>query len=389
MSRIVWKGPFIDEKIYYNIIEKKNTLICSRNLIITPNLIGLNLFVHNGKNLLKIKIIEDMIGHKFGEFSFTKKKFSFKKKKNKMGQKINPYLFRLGFKDNLWNSNYINYNFEELSLFVYQDIQIKNYIYKFFKQNKIFLHFCKIFRSQTELFIFISFYVSSKSINFITQINLIQKIYLNILNKKNLKKKKLIRRLWVIFLLKKKINTKENSYKNFDFIEQLLECLSIFTKKNLDINIILQQINNKNLFLRFYHKTKFLKSIIIKLRKYSNSLFFKESLNILSIVITKKNSAKLIAEFLAFQFSVIKKHNYFLNFLKRALILLVTSNFSSIQGLKILIKGRLNGKLRAKSRLLLIGKIPLQTINSKISYSTSVSYSLYGTFGFKIWICEK
>ena len=93
-----------------------------------------------------------------------------------MGQKINPYNFRLGFKDNLWNSNHINSNFEEFSLFVYQDIQIKNYIYKFFKQNKIHLHFCKIFRSQTELFIFISFYVSSKSINLITQINLIQKI---------------------------------------------------------------------------------------------------------------------------------------------------------------------------------------------------------------------
>jgi ribosomal protein S19 len=68
-------------KYIFLITEKKNTLICSRNLIITPNLIGLNLFVHNGKNLLKIKIIEDMIGHKFGEFSFTKKKFSFKKKK--------------------------------------------------------------------------------------------------------------------------------------------------------------------------------------------------------------------------------------------------------------------------------------------------------------------
>ena len=73
MSRIVWKGPFIDEKIYSNI--KKNTVICSRNLIITPNLIGLDFLVHNGKNLLKIKIVEDMIGHKFGEFSFTRKKF--------------------------------------------------------------------------------------------------------------------------------------------------------------------------------------------------------------------------------------------------------------------------------------------------------------------------
>lgn len=80
MSRIVWKGPFIDEKIYSNI--KKNTVICSRNLIITPNLIGLNFLVHNGKNLLSVKILEDMIGHKFGEFSFTRKKFSFKKKKN-------------------------------------------------------------------------------------------------------------------------------------------------------------------------------------------------------------------------------------------------------------------------------------------------------------------
>jgi len=112
-----------------------------------------------------------------------------------MGQKINPYNFRLGFKDNLWNSNHINSNFEEFSLFVYQDIQIKNYIFKFFKQNKIHLHFCKIFRSQTELFIFISFYVSSKSINLITQINLIQKIYLNILKKKTIKKKKLLKLL--------------------------------------------------------------------------------------------------------------------------------------------------------------------------------------------------
>jgi len=50
MSRIVWKGPFIDEKIYSNI--KKNTVICSRNLIITPNLIVLNFLFYNDKNFL-------------------------------------------------------------------------------------------------------------------------------------------------------------------------------------------------------------------------------------------------------------------------------------------------------------------------------------------------
>ncbi len=92
MSRIVWKGPFIDEKIYSNI--KKNTVICSRNLIITPNLIGLNFLVHNGKNLLSVKILEDMIGHKFGEFSFTRKKFSFKKKKHGSKNKSLYFSFR-------------------------------------------------------------------------------------------------------------------------------------------------------------------------------------------------------------------------------------------------------------------------------------------------------
>ena len=83
MSRSIWKGPFIDKNIYYNILEKKNKLVCARNVIITPNLIGLDFLVHNGKNLLKIKIVEDMVGHKFGEFSFTRKKFSYKKKKKK------------------------------------------------------------------------------------------------------------------------------------------------------------------------------------------------------------------------------------------------------------------------------------------------------------------
>ena len=80
MSRIIWKGPYVNEKIYQNIVEKKPILICSRNLIITPNLIGLNFLVYNGIKLLKIKVVENMIGHKFGEFSFTRKKFSYKKK---------------------------------------------------------------------------------------------------------------------------------------------------------------------------------------------------------------------------------------------------------------------------------------------------------------------
>jgi hypothetical protein len=161
------------------------------------------------------------------------------------------------------------------------------------------------------------------------------------------------------------------------------------TKKSLNINIILQN-SNKSLFVNFKNKleSERFKKIVLKLRNYSNALFFKECLNILSIVIKKRNSAKLISEFLAFQFSVMKKHNYFLNFLKRALLLIIKSRFSFIKGFKLIINGRLNGKPRAKNKFLIVGKVPLQSINSKVDYSTSVSYSQYGTFGFKVWICE-
>jgi hypothetical protein len=244
-------------------------------------------------------------------------------------------------------------------------------------------------RSKEGLNILVSYFVGLKSISIINSINLIQKIFLNISKKNYKKKKKIIRRLWVLYLLKKKLNTAQNFYKNFDFTEQLLECLTLFTKKTLNINLILQSVSS-DLFLKFKNKSELecFKKIFLKLRTYSNALFFKECLNILNIVIKKKNSARLISEFLAFQFSVMKKHNYFLNFLKRALILTIKSKFSRINGLKLLIKGRLNGKPRSKSRFLMVGKIPLQTINSKINYATSVSFSQYGTFGFKVWICS-
>jgi ribosomal protein S3 len=84
-----------------------------------------------------------------------------------------------------------------------------------------------------------------------------------------------------------------------------------------------------------------------------------------------------------------KQHNFFLNFFKRTLILMINSKISCIHGIKVLIKGRFNGKPRSSSKLLQIGKISLQTLDAKISYSQSVAFSQYGTFGIKVWICEK
>jgi len=73
-SRSKWKGPLV----HYN-LNKINNKVYSRSSIITPSLVGYKFLIHNGKNFINITVSEKMVGHKFGEFSKTRKKFSFKK----------------------------------------------------------------------------------------------------------------------------------------------------------------------------------------------------------------------------------------------------------------------------------------------------------------------
>jgi ribosomal protein S19 len=81
MGRSKWKGPFLNLKTKDSTTKNKN--IISRNSLIVPSFVGLAYSVHNGKNYFEVNVNENMIGHKFGEFSFTRAKFSYKKKKLK------------------------------------------------------------------------------------------------------------------------------------------------------------------------------------------------------------------------------------------------------------------------------------------------------------------
>ncbi len=78
MSRSSKKGPYIDPKLLKKISKLKpddKTVIntWSRDSEISPEMIGFVFGVHNGKNFIPVKVSEDMVGHRFGEFSPTRK----------------------------------------------------------------------------------------------------------------------------------------------------------------------------------------------------------------------------------------------------------------------------------------------------------------------------
>ncbi len=78
MARSLKKGPYIDEKLLKKIKKLKpgdKTVIktWSRACTITPEMVGFTFGVHNGKQHIPVFVTEDMVGHKLGEFSPTRK----------------------------------------------------------------------------------------------------------------------------------------------------------------------------------------------------------------------------------------------------------------------------------------------------------------------------
>ena len=88
MSRSNWKSPFADRHLW-NIINKpglKKKIKCktwSRQSTITAAFVGVKVRIHTGKQFTTIRVVEEMVGHKLGEFALTRTKFSFKKTKKK------------------------------------------------------------------------------------------------------------------------------------------------------------------------------------------------------------------------------------------------------------------------------------------------------------------
>ncbi len=78
MARSTKKGPFVDAHIVKKIEdmnarnEKKVVRTWSRRSTIIPEMLGHTIAVHNGKKFIPVYVTENMIGHKLGEFSFTR-----------------------------------------------------------------------------------------------------------------------------------------------------------------------------------------------------------------------------------------------------------------------------------------------------------------------------
>ncbi len=79
MPRSLRKGPFIDGRLMEKVDKNKQSgggkpiRTWSRRSTILPEMVGITFDVHNGKQFIPVYVTENMVGHKLGEFSATRK----------------------------------------------------------------------------------------------------------------------------------------------------------------------------------------------------------------------------------------------------------------------------------------------------------------------------
>jgi len=366
-----------------------------------------------------------------------------------MGQKVDARVFREGVNKKNWEFKYIEKNKEDSSLFLYKTLEIQKYLNRFFGLYKIKIHNCKIFYSDSSLQIFISFYVTTRTFYAISKnitkyskkctavfkpafsnrhkkvkSHRLRKIVMKsvkayaenksknqnynservILNKRKIQNspnrvRKIrnfeIKKNQKVLIKKNVFSMKLNKYSVInlkEFHQILMKSLKIYTKNRVSVSITLQNLNRfKNLSKI---QMKGLKQIFKQLRNFVKNSFFKEAINILFVNISKRKSAKILAEFMSDQFrlnqlrtdqvTISRKDNYFLGFLKQVIMLLIKSEISCVMGVKIIVKGRFNRAPRARINHIRFGKFSLQSFNSKINYHQSTAYTVNGTFGIKV-----
>jgi ribosomal protein S3 len=331
-----------------------------------------------------------------------------------MGQKTNPNIFRLGV-NKKWKTEFFEKKTKEFAYFTFVDLEIKLFIERFLNIYGLILHEFKIHHTNSVVNIYVSYAIrpdfkftnfkEEKKLKLVKRTQKQNSLYLDtkqkIKNTSNLslKIKKYLENnkndlnkfnnnskvVNQINTLKTIHQSNFNNLKIENKIQKFLKSVELFKNNNVFINL---KCINKTFNLTIKQK-KSLKKKIMLLQKFRYTPFFKEGINLIFLSVYKRNSSKLLTKFIEMQLKTIKRHKFFMTFLKKTLTLFLNSNFSKIKGVRIKFKGRLNGAPRAKHKILNVGDIPIQTIDSIVDYSESTIQTSNGSFGIKVWIVEK
>jgi ribosomal protein S3 len=275
-----------------------------------------------------------------------------------MGQKVNPVSFRTPI-NKRWDSKSFFPKFSYTSL-LHQDLQVQRYVHGILFYFNIICNRCVIKRINGSIYLNIYLYLRSSGSK---GKNLVSPLFLN---KRKQKKKK-----------NRNIKNRYSSREKIDFLSL-----------SKVLNLSLAKLTSSDINLRFFplysiSKNKYSRSLFYVSRslRFLNSLSF---LHLFDLAVATRNS-QIFSQFIALNLQFhIRNIRFFLRFMDRLMNLFISHY--GFKGIKLSIKGRLNGARRARSIVIQKGKIPLNTLSSSLSYGFSNAMTIYGICSVKVWL---
>jgi hypothetical protein len=182
-----------------------------------------------------------------------------------------------------------------------------------------------------------------------------------------------------------RVNFSKNSFqKNFlKRIFRLYMSQLRIDKFFFRLNVLNRLVNKQHLaYFRFFFK----KYSILFTRRFN---LFIDFIKGVVLLVNGVLDTKVFIFFLArlFKFLSKRSHTKFLSFVKELFFsILKFEHNNNITGFKFLINGKIRGKDRASTKLIQLGKVSSQSISKNINFCFSHVYTIYGAFGFKLWM---
>jgi hypothetical protein len=191
---------------------------------------------------------------------------------------------------------------------------------------------------------------------------------------------------------KRKFRRRRLKYRRVNKKERLLLLLSPYFNL-LRVNTFIFSFYNFNKFVN----KKFVLFIYKKTNKFIKQVFSRQFglyidfLKVTSLLLQNLVGPKVFLDMISSIFKNIdkSKHSRFFSFLRNLFTLLISIHRplkKNIKGIKFVIRGRLQGKPRASTRIILLGSVPAQTFKKEIDYVLTHTYTKLGAFGMKLWM---
>ena len=180
---------------------------------------------------------------------------------------------------------------------------------------------------------------------------------------------------------------------NSDFLRLFKNQLKLFDSNLVIINFNnLNKQLNKRLVSYFYEQIRRFNGVLFSRRFNLFIDFIKFTSFFAQSKITSMSYLYLLGQI--FRVLPKRKHSRFLFFLKilfKAIVeklplFKISQTVNSIKGIKFIVNGKLQGKTRASSSSIQIGSVPIQSISKNVDFSRLHVYTMYGAFGFQMWV---